>query len=105
MLVFFALAPLGLILGFIIGLVVALRSGGTGFGGFAKAQGIAIEIALGLAAIVSGILFLGGRSSTQTLYGKPLALEFELKISARLKVAGPAKCSDVARQSLRQRPG
>src|SRR5438067_3673358 len=54
MLIFFALAPLGLIVGFIIGLVVALRSRGTGFGGFAKAQGTA----LGLAAVVSGILYL-----------------------------------------------
>jgi len=31
MLIFFALAPLGFIVGFIIGLIVALRSGGTGF--------------------------------------------------------------------------
>ena len=37
MLILFALAPLGLIVGFIIGLIVALRSCGTGFGGFAKA--------------------------------------------------------------------
>jgi MFS family permease len=85
MLVFFALAPLGLILGFIIGLVVALRSGGTGFGGFAKAQGIAIGIALGLAAIVSGILFLAADHPPK-LDGKPLALEFELKIPPALKL-------------------
>jgi len=39
MLIFFALAPLGLIVGFIVGLVVA-RSRGAGFGGFAKAQGL-----------------------------------------------------------------
>src|SRR5947207_9984176 len=58
MLIFFALAPLGLIIGFIIGLVVALHSRGAGFGGFAKAQGIALGIALGLAAIVSGVLDL-----------------------------------------------
>jgi MFS family permease len=38
MLIFFALAPLGLIVGFLIGLVVALRSRGTGFAGFARAQ-------------------------------------------------------------------
>ena len=51
MLIFFALAPLGLVVGFIIGLVVALRSRGTGFGGFAKAQGIALGIAIGLATL------------------------------------------------------
>src|SRR5437660_12932665 len=58
MLIFFALAPLGLIVGFIIGLVVALRSRGTGLGGFAKAQGIAFGIVTGVAAIVAGILYL-----------------------------------------------
>src|SRR5437588_1295941 len=47
MLILFALAPLGLIIGFIIGLIVALRSRGTGFGGFVKAQGIALGIAIG----------------------------------------------------------
>jgi hypothetical protein len=46
MLIFFALAPLGLIVGFIIGLVVALRSRDNGFGGFAKAQGVAVELRL-----------------------------------------------------------
>src|SRR5438094_1204990 len=39
MLIFFALAPLGLIVGFIIGLVVALRSRGTGFGGGCQSTG------------------------------------------------------------------
>src|SRR6266566_4559269 len=79
MLIFFALAPLGLIVGFIIGLIVALRSRGTGFGGFAKAQGIALGIAIGLAAIGSGILYLAADHPPK-LDGKPLALEFEVKI-------------------------
>jgi len=81
MLIFFALAPLGLIVGFIVGLVVALRSRGTGFGGFAKAQGIAI----GLAAVVSGILYLAADHPPK-LDGKALALEFELKIPPALKL-------------------
>jgi len=85
MLIFFALAPLGLIVGFIIGLVVALRSRGTGFGGFAKAQGIALGIASGLAAIVSGILYLAADHPPK-LDGKSLALEFELKIPPALKL-------------------
>src|SRR2546430_17627091 len=58
MLIFFALAPLGLIVGFIVGLVVALRSRGTGFGGFAKAQGVALGVAIGLPSVVSGIFYL-----------------------------------------------
>src|SRR5438046_10124347 len=86
MLIFFALAPLGLIVGFIIGLIVALRSRGTGFGGFAKAQGIALGIAISLAAIVSGILYLAADHPPK-LDGKSLALEFELKIQPTLKLA------------------
>jgi len=85
MLIFFALAPLGLIIGFIIGLVVALRSRENGFGGFARAKGIALGIALGLAAIVSGVLYLAADHPPK-LDGKPLALEFELKIPPALKL-------------------
>jgi len=85
MLIFFALAPLGLIVGFIIGLVVALRSRENGFGGFARAKGIALGIALGLAAIVSGVLYLAADHPPK-LDGKPLALEFELKIPPALKL-------------------
>src|SRR5207244_8134516 len=74
MLIFFALAPLGFIVGLIIGLIVALVSHGTGFGGFAKAQGIALGIAIGLAAIVSGILYLAADHPPK-LDGKSLALD------------------------------
>src|SRR5437016_5487409 len=85
MLIFFALAPLGFIVGLIIGLIVALVSHGPGFGGFAKAQGIALGIAVGLAAIVSGILYLAA-DHPPTLGGKSLTLEFELKIPQTLKL-------------------
>src|SRR5438046_4501100 len=85
MVILFSRAPLGLIVGFIIGLVVALRSGGTGFGGFAKAQAIALGITIGLAAITSGILYLAADHPPK-LDGKPLALEFELKIPPALKL-------------------
>src|SRR5438105_10477978 len=85
MLIFFALAPLGLIVGFIIGLIVALLSRGTGFGGFAMAQGIALGIAFGLAAVVSAILYLAADHPPK-LDGKPLALEFELKIPPTLRL-------------------
>lgn len=101
MLIFFALAPLGLIVGFLIGLVVALRSRENGFGGFVRAQGIALGIALGLAAIVSGVLYFAADHPPK-LDGKPLALEFELKIPPALKL--PAKLYRLARQSLRQQP-
>jgi MFS family permease len=91
MLIFFALAPLGLIVGLLIGLVVALRSPGRGFGGFARAQGIALGIAVALTAIVSGVLYLAADHPPK-LDGKPLALEFELKIPPPLKV--PAQPSE-----------
>ena len=91
MLILFALAPLGLIVGVIIGLVVALRSRRTGFSGFAKAQGIALGVAIGLAAVVSGVLYLAADHPPK-LDGKPLALEFELKIPPALKV--PAQPSE-----------
>src|SRR5438093_6153783 len=85
MLIFFALAPLGLIVGFIIGLVVALHSRGAGFGGFAKAQGIALGIAIGLAAIVSGVLYLAADHPPK-LDGKSLALAFERNIPPTLRL-------------------
>jgi MFS family permease len=91
MLIFFALAPLGFIVGFIIGLVVALRSRGSGFSGFAKAQGIVFGVVIGLAAVVSGILYLAADHPPK-LDGKSLALEFERKIPSALKV--PAQPSE-----------
>jgi len=85
MLIFFALAPLGFIVGSIVGLIVALLSRRPGFGGFAKAQGIALGITIGLAAMVSGVLYLAA-DHPPTLDGKFLALEFELKIPPTLKL-------------------
>src|SRR4029077_1051107 len=85
MLIFFALAPLRPIVGFLIGLIAGLRSRGTGFGGFAKAQGIALGIAIALAAVVSGILYLAADHPPK-LDGNPLAIEFELNIPPALKL-------------------
>ena len=85
MLIFFALAPLGFIVGSIVVLIVALLSRRPRFGGFAKAQGIALGITIGLAAIVSGVLYLAA-DHPPTLDGKFLALEFELKIPPTLKL-------------------
>lgn len=85
MLIFFALAPLGFIVGLIVGLVVALLSHRTGFSGFAMAQGIALGITISLAVLVSGVLYLAA-DHPPTLDGKSLALEFELKIPPTLKL-------------------
>lgn len=84
-LIFFALAPLGFIIGAIVGLVVAFLTRNTRFGGYAKSQGIALGIIIGLAAIVSGVLYLGA-DHPPTLDGKSLTLEFEIKIPPTLKI-------------------
>lgn len=89
MLIFFALAPLGLIVGFIVGLVVGLVSRAAGVRGFVKAQGIAFGVALALAAIVSGVLYLAADHPPK-LDGKSLALEFEVKIPPALKMPAEA---------------
>jgi MFS family permease len=94
MLIFFALAPLGFIVGLIIGLVVALLSHGTGFSGFATAEGIALGITVSLAALVSGVLYLAA-DHPPTLDGKSLALEFELKIPPTLKLPAQASVQTV----------
>src|SRR5438552_10699376 len=86
MLIFFALAPLGFIVGSIVGLIVALLRREIGFGGFVKAQGIALGITISLGAVISGVLYLAA-DHPPTLDGKSLALEFELKIPPTLKLA------------------
>jgi len=50
-----------------------------------RQRGIALGIAIGLAAVVSGILYLAADHPPK-LDGKPLALEFEVKIPPALKL-------------------
>jgi len=79
MAVIFLFAPLGLIVGFAIGLIVALRTRMSDFIGFIKAQGLSILITIVLAAAVSAFLWLGADKPPK-IDGKELVLEFELKI-------------------------
>ena len=53
MAVVFLFGPLGLTVGFVIGLIVALRSGRGGFLGFLRAQGLSILWTVALAGVVS----------------------------------------------------
>ena len=57
--VVFLFAPLGLIVGFAIGLIVSLRSRRPGFAGFLFAQGLSILSTIALTAAVSGFAWLG----------------------------------------------
>ena len=91
MTVAFLFTPLGLIVGFIIGLVVSLRSRRPGFAGFLFAQGLSILSTIGLTAVVSGFAWLGADHPPK-MRGKNVALEFELKIPPAISL--PAEMND-----------
>src|SRR5207253_11014948 len=65
MAVIFLFAPLGIIVGCVVGIVVALRARWPGFIGFVKAQGLSILITIGLPASVSGRSWLGAYRLSQ----------------------------------------
>ena len=91
MAVIFLFAPLGLIVGFVIGLIVAFRTRMSGFIGFIKAQGLSILITIVLAAAVAAFLWLGADKPPK-IDGKELVLEFELKIPPAIQL--PAELND-----------
>jgi MFS family permease len=91
MTVIFLFAPLGLIVGFCIGLIVALRMRLPGFIGFIKTQGLSILITIALAAGVSGLFWLGADKPPK-LHGRELVLEFELKIPPAIQL--PAELTE-----------
>ena len=84
MTVIFLFAPLGIIVGFVVGVVVALRARWPGFMGFVKAQGSSILITIALAAVVSGLCWLGADHPPK-IDGKNLTLDFEVKIPAVIR--------------------
>jgi hypothetical protein len=79
MLVLFAIAPAGALLGIIIGFVTARSIPGPGFGSFAKAQGIAGLITLAVSAVVFGFALWRAPRPPQ-LEGQSLRLEFEVRL-------------------------
>ena len=91
MTVIFLFAPLGIIVGFVVGVVVALRARWPGFMGFVKAQGSSILITIALAAVVSGLCWLGADHPPK-IDGKNLTLDFEVKIPAVISL--PAELND-----------
>jgi hypothetical protein len=84
-------APLGLVTGLIVGLVVALRRRGAGFLGFIVAQGLAILTLSGLAGIVTGLAYLAA-DKPPTIEGKRLTLDFELRVPPAIPL--PAELTD-----------
>src|ERR1041384_6760559 len=91
MAVVFLFGPLGLTVGFVIGLIVALRSGRGGFLGFLRAQGLSILWTVALAGVVSGLAWLGADHPPK-IGGKNVALEFEVKIPPAISL--PADLND-----------
>jgi len=87
MAVIFLFAPLGLVVGFLIGVISALRTRWSGVVGFIKTQGlsIVIVIVIAIAAAVSGLLWLGADKPPK-IDGKELVLEFELKIPPAIQI-------------------
>jgi hypothetical protein len=85
MAVIFLFAPLGLVVGFLIGVIAALRTRWSGLVGFIKTQGLSILIMIAIAAAVSGILWLGADKPPK-IDGKELVLEFELKIPPTIQI-------------------
>ena len=79
MAVIFLFAPLGLVVGFLIGVIAALRTRWLGFVGFIKTQGLSILIVIAIGGAVSGVLWLGANKPPK-IDGKELMLDFELKI-------------------------
>jgi MFS family permease len=89
--VVFLCAPLGIVVGFIIGLIVALRSRRPGPAGFLIAQTGAIVATCVLAGIITGLAFLAA-DKPPTIDGKRLTLDFELRVPPAVQL--PAEFTD-----------
>jgi MFS family permease len=91
MAVIFLFAPLGLVIGFAIGVIAALCTRWSGLVGFVKTQGLSILIVIAIAAAVSGLLWVGADKPPK-IDGKEVVLEFELKIPPTIQI--PAELND-----------
>jgi hypothetical protein len=83
--VVFVCAPLGIITGFIIGLIVAIATKRPGFVGFLSAQGLALLIGCACAGILTGIIYLGVDKPPK-IDGKSLTIDFELRVPPATKI-------------------
>jgi MFS family permease len=85
MTVIFLFAPLGIIVGFVVGIVVALRARWPGFIGFVKTQGLSILVTIALATVVSGLFWVAADKPPK-INGNNLTLDFELKVPPAIRV-------------------
>jgi MFS family permease len=85
MMVVFVCAPLGAMVGGIVGLIVAILMKRPGWGGFLSALGLAVLIVGAIAGFLCGILYLGSDKPPK-IDGRNLTLDFELRIPASVKI-------------------
>ena len=85
MTVIFLFAPLGIIVGFLIGLITALRTHWPGFIGFLKTQALSVLVTIALATVVSGLCWVAADKPPK-IGGNNLTLDFELKIPPAIRV-------------------
>lgn len=85
MMVIFVCAPLGGMVGAAIGLIVSLLIKRPGAVGFFKAQGVSLLTACAIAGFLWGIFYLGSDKPPK-INGKPLTLDFELRVPASVKI-------------------
>jgi hypothetical protein len=85
MTVFFLCVPLGILAGFVIGIISAIAVRRQGLAGFLVAQGWSLLIVCGLAALLGGVPYLLS-DKPPTIDGKRLELEFELRAPATFKI-------------------
>ena len=85
MFVVFVCAPLGILVGLVVGIVSSIRVEQRGPGGFFVAQGWSLLILCGLAALLAGVPYLLS-DKPPTVDGKSLELQFELRAPATFKI-------------------
>jgi hypothetical protein len=85
MMVMFVCGPMGMIAGFLIGLVVGIWSKRPGFAGFLIGQGWSVLILAVIAGIFAGVFYLASDKPPK-IAGKELALDFELRVPASAKL-------------------
>ena len=85
MFVVFVCAPLGILVGLVIGIVSSILVRREGSAGFFLAQGWSLLIVSGLAGLVAGVPYLLS-DKPPTIDGKRVELQFELRASATFKI-------------------
>jgi hypothetical protein len=85
MFVVFVWAPLGILVGLVIGIILSILVRRQGLAGFLVAQGWSLLIVCGVAGLLAGVPYLLS-DKPPTIDGKHLELQFELRAPATFKI-------------------